>query len=309
MLQYIKFKDYKHAKLLINLWNVEFRRRFHIDKATYKEKILEDKNLNKEASFVALYDNEPVGFIFIKNRLNESGFEAESDTAFISLIYVSEEMRHMGIGSDLLKLAISEIKKHHNIKLLKVGNEINNLFPGLPNEFTDAPIFFMNKDFRQTEGVVDMIRIIRITGLEEYEDNVHVFIATEDDKEKLLRFCLDNNFTREGYLLSQYFEAEGTGKDLIVARKDGIIHGIAKIKADFKKEFFVKENKQGFVEFFIHDDKLSNEQIVTFAKQTKNYLIKRGCKQIVVQAIKDIKFFKELGYSAYKYYLEFELDI
>ena len=41
----------------------------------------------------------------------------------------------------------------------------------------------------------------------------------------------------------------------------------------------------------------------------KNYLAKRGCKKIIVLATKDIKFYKSLGYSAYKYYLQFELAL
>ena len=124
MLQYVSLRNYKHTKHLINLWNVEFRFNFPIRKNIYRDLILDDPNLNVDASFVALYDNEPVGFIFIKTWLNESGFETDSDSAFISLMFVTEEMRNMGIGSDLLKLAISEIKKHGTIKTLKVGNEI-----------------------------------------------------------------------------------------------------------------------------------------------------------------------------------------
>ena len=312
MLQYIQLRNYKHTKHLINLWNNEYHAIFPIKKNIFNDLILDDTNLNWDASFVALYDNSPVGFIFVKTWLNESGFETESDSAFISLMFVIQEMRNMGIGSDMLKLAISEIKKHENIKYLKVGNEINKIFPGLPNEFVNAPIFFMNKGFVQTEGVVDMIHVLRDDKLEEYDTNLRILVATEDDKEKVLRFCMDNNYKREGYLLSLYFEKE-TGREVIIFRRDKQIIAVAKINESNNKYTinlpFSKDKHIGTIDFIVTDASLTLDEKITINKATKNYLIKRGCKKIIVMATNDIKFYKEQGYSAYKYYLKFELAI
>ena len=41
----------------------------------------------------------------------------------------------------------------------------------------------------------------------------------------------------------------------------------------------------------------------------KNYLLKRGCKKVVVLATQDIDYYKNLGYSVHKYYLQFELPL
>ena len=123
MLQYVNIKKFRHLNSLINLWNGEYRKLFPIRKSLYKKLILEDPNLNKDASFVALYDNEPVGFIFIKTWKTDSGLLNESEYAHISLMFVKKEMRNMGIGSDMLKLAISELRKYHNIAILGFGRE------------------------------------------------------------------------------------------------------------------------------------------------------------------------------------------
>ena len=88
MLQYVNIKKFRHLNSLINLWNGEYRKLFPIRKSLYKKLILEDPNLNKDASFVALYDNEPVGFVFVKTWLLDSGLLDKSDIANISLIYV-----------------------------------------------------------------------------------------------------------------------------------------------------------------------------------------------------------------------------
>ena len=71
MLQYVNAKKYKHLNKLINLWNSEYKKTFPIKKALYKKHILEDVNFNKDASFVALYDNDPVGFVIIKTWLQD----------------------------------------------------------------------------------------------------------------------------------------------------------------------------------------------------------------------------------------------
>ena len=212
MLEYLTIRKYKHTKHLIHLWNSEFRSTYPIKKQLFKSVVLDDVHLNKDASFVALYDNEPVGFIFIKTWIDESGLADEHETAHISLIFVKKEMRNMGIGSDMLKLAVSEIKKYHNIKSLVVGNEMNRLFSGVPSELNGAPIFFVNKDFIQKEAVVDMIQVARNKEVEDIvSSDLKVSVATEEEKDEILQLCVNNGWKREAYLLNRYFNIAGVG--------------------------------------------------------------------------------------------------
>lgn len=316
MLQYLTINKYKHLNNLINLWNGEYRKTFPISKSSYRNLILSDSNLNEEASFVALYDNEPVGFIFIKTWLKDSGLINEKNIANISLIFVKKEMRNMGIGSDLLKLAISEIKKHSTINKIIVGNDINGLFPGVPNELNDAPIFFMNKGFIQKEGVVDMIHIVKDEneGNDSNTKDVNVGIATEEEKDELLKLCVKNNYNREAFLINNYFEKGGSGRRIVLLRKDDKIIGFARFedenKSLFKTSIFMKKKSLGNIIFEKLDEDYKNigyEEILN--QSVRNYIIKRGCNKIVVLATKNIHFYKQLDYSVYKYYLQFELEI
>ncbi|MDY2888568.1 MAG: GNAT family N-acetyltransferase [Candidatus Caccosoma sp.] len=316
MLQYLTINKYKHLNNLINLWNGEYRKTFPISKSSYRNLILNDSNLNEEASFVALYDNEPVGFIFIKTWLKDSGLINEKNIANISLIFVKKEMRNMGIGSDLLKLAISEIKKHSTINKIIVGNDINGLFPGVPNELNDAPIFFMNKGFIQKEGVVDMIHIVKDEneGNDSNTKDVNVGIATEEEKDELLKLCVKNNYNREAFLINNYFEKGGSGRRIVLLRKDDKIIGFARFedenKSLFRTSIFMKKTSLGNIIFEKLDEDYKNigyEEILN--QSVRNYIIKRGCNKIVVLATKNIHFYKQLDYSVYKYYLQFELEI
>ena len=315
MLEYLTIRKYKHTKHLINLWNSEFRSTYPIKKQLYRDVVLNDVHLNKDASFVALYDNEPVGFIFIKTWIDESGLADEHETAHISLIFVKKEMRNMGIGSDMLKLALSEIKKYHNIKTLVVGNEMNRLFSGVPSELSGAPIFFVNKDFIQKEAVVDMIQVAKNKEVEDLiESDLKISVATEEEKDEILQLCVNNGWKREAYLINQYYENGGTGRRIAIGRIEGKIVAFVRFndenKAPLKLIAFIKRTELGTINFVRIDKNYQDrnyEEVMNVA--ARHYLAKRGCKKIIVLATKDIKFYKNLGYSAYKYYLQFELDL
>ena len=315
MLEYLPIRQYKHLKKLNRLWNSEFHATYPLKKYLYKSNILEDENLNKDASFVALYDNEPVGFIFIKTWFKDSGLNNEKETAHISLMFVKKEMRNMGIGSDMLQLSISEIKKHKNITTLVVGNDMKKIFPGIPSNLNSAPIFFMNKGFTQKEGVVDMIRVVRNEGVEEFDNkDLVIRIATEEDKEAILKLCVENKWRREAYLVNEYFENGGSGRRITIGLLNDKIVSIVRFNDDnrlpFKTSRFIKDKRLGSIHFVKIDKNHENkglEEAMNVA--TKNYMVKRGCKKIIVTSTKNINFYKKLGYSAYTYYLNFELDI
>lgn len=315
MLEYVSLRDYKHLKHLNRLWNGEFHSTYPLKKALYKSKILEDRNLNKDASFIALYDNEPVGFIFIKTWATDSGLNNESDTAYISLIFVKKEMRNMGIGSDMLQLSVSELRKYSNLKKLAVGNEMKHIFSGIPSNLTSAPIFFMNKGFIQKDSVVDMIRVVRNEGVEEIDcKDLHITIATEEEKDAILKLCVKNNWKREAYLVNEYYENGGSGRRIAVAFKDNKIIGLVRFndenKLPFKKGLFIKDKKLGSIHYVKIDEEHINEEYeIILNKAAKNYLLKRGCKKVIVASTKKINFYKKLGYSAYNYYLQFELEL
>ena len=53
----------------------------------------------------------------------------------------------------------------------------------------------------------------------------------------------------------------------------------------------------------------AKNELLQLRKEGTKYLAKRGCKKVIVTSTKKIGFYKKLGYSAYTYYLQFELEI
>ena len=315
MLQYVSTKKYKHLNNLINLWNSEFKKTFPIKKPLYKKYILEDANFNKDASFVALYDNEPVGFIFVKTWLLDSGLLNDSDTAHISLIFVKQEMRNMGIGSDMLKLALAEIKKHTTIKKVVVGNEVNCIFAGIPHEMNDSSIFFINKGFVQKDNVVDMIRVLREDSFNDYDKKeLSISIATEEEKDELLKLCVTNNWQKQAYLINQYYENAGTGRRIVLGTIDDKIVAFARFNdkntLPFKVSSFLKDKKIGSILSVCVDascDAETYEEVMI--KAARSYLVKRGCKKVIILSTNNIKLYKKQGFSALRYYQKYEMVI
>jgi ribosomal protein S18 acetylase RimI-like enzyme len=315
MLQYVTIRKYKHLNKLNNLWNSEYKKTFPIKKYLFKKHIVEDVNLNKDASFVALYDNEPVGFVFVKTWLLDSGLLDKSDVANISLIYVKKEMRNMGIGSDMLNLALAEIKKHTTIKKVVVGNDVNFLFAGIPSDINNSSIFFINKGFQQKENVVDMIRVLREDSFDDFDKKgLNISIATEEEKDELLKLCISNSLHEEAYKINQYFENGGTGRRIAIGSIDDKIVAFVRFNdknaLPFKVNSFLKDKKIGSILYVCVDEKYKDAGYdEVMSRVARRYLVKRGCKKVVILATKNIQFYKKQGFSALRFYQQFEMEI
>lgn len=317
-LKYVKYKEYKKNPLKLNrLWNSEYYRSFPIISRIFKDRIINDSNLDVNCSHVALYENAPVGFIFIKIWNQTSSFYENKDTAFISLMYVAKDIRKIGVGTDLLKLAIDALKVYHpNVKHISVGNEPFPIFSGLPNQLSDSTMFFLNKGFKSAEGMCDMIKIVKqveIAELKNSDEHFKIRIATEDDRDEILKLCLDNGWAKRAYLVNRYFEHGGTGRRIVVGLVDDKIIGFYRIydrKLNPVKINLFTDRSVGVLSLFGIDKEykdLGYDKKLCLASQ--KYLINRGAKKILIENTKDIDFYMNLGFKTFKYYLTFNMDI
>jgi len=234
MLQYIRFKDYKKGKYLYRLWNREYGRSYPISASLFKERLLEDVNFDVHNSYVALYERIPIGFILVKKWQDDSLFYAIPDTATISLFYVEKDIRNMGVGTELLELAMNGLLENKSLVKIQLGNDLLNFFPGLPSEFNKTTPFLINRGFKNKENYVDMIQIVKkqIESAHIYvetEKPLRIRIATEEDKDLILRLCLDNDLIKEAYLLKRYFEQGGTGRRIVLGLVEEKIVGFVRI--------------------------------------------------------------------------------
>ena len=313
MLQYIPFKDYKGGKHLYRLWNREYKRSYPISSTLFKERILDDANFDKENSYVALYERMPIGFILIKRWMNEELFYSETKTATISLFFVQKDVRNMGIGKELLNLAMQGLKEYPYIEKVQLGHDLSNLLSGLPSDLNKYAPFFMNQNFKQEEGYVDMIQIVKKDTSQQtvYETpkKIHFRIATEEDKEVILKLCLDNDLLRQTYILKKYFESGGSGRRVVLAYVDDKLIGFVRIydskHSSIKVNFFLDKSVGSIGVMAIDKEYLSDNYPERITQEAIHYVMMRGSKKIMIEQTKDVEFYKKLGFKAFKYYMRF----
>ena len=85
---------------------------------------------------------------------------------------------------------------------------------------------------------------------------LEIRIATEDDKDNLLKLCLNGNYLKEAYLINHYFERGGTGRRLVVGSLNDKIVGFSRIydrkKTATKINMFIKTAHIGKYKLFIN---------------------------------------------------------
>ncbi len=314
MLQYIPFKDYKGGKHLYRLWNREFNRSYPISSTLFKERILDDVNFDKENSYIALYETMPIGFILIKRWQQEALFYSETKTATISLFYVQKDVRNMGIGKELLNLAIQGLKDYAYIEKIQLGNDLSNLFSGLPSDLNKYAPFFMNQNFKQEEGFVDMIQIVKkgvdpIANQFETPKNVDFRIATEEDKEMILKLCINNDLLRQTYIIKKYFESGGSGRRIVLAYVEDQLIGFVRIydskHNSIRVNFFLDKSVGSLGVMGIDKEFLGQNYPEKICQEAIHYVIRRGSKKIMIEQTQNVEFYKKLGFKAFKYYMRF----
>ncbi len=316
MVEYISLKEFKNFEKLRKLWNKEYKRTFPLSERMFQERVIDDQNLDYYASTVAVFEGSAIGFILIKTWQVESPFYKDENNAYISLIFVAKDYRDKHVGSELLEVSLKTLIKNEKIKELRLGDDILYLFPGLPNELNESTMFFLNRGFKSSEGVVDMIKVIKKKNKNDYNltSKLEIRIATEDDKDNLLKLCLNGNYLKEAYLINHYFERGGTGRRLVVGSLNDKIVGFSRIydrKKTATKINMFTDKTIGSLSMLVVDKSLNDfkEFQKDLSVGSEHYLIMRKCKKIIIESVSAIDYYKELGYRVFKYYLNFVLNL
>ena len=219
----------KDLSNMLKLWNDELGLVFPIPEKAFEQNVVryEPKNI-----LVAYDENKLVGFIVLKEFDNPFVPNYKGDL-FISLFYVSHKYRNKGIGSKLFDFA-EEIGKTKNKEKIVVGKDMNNFFPGVPNEFdslTDKWLY--NKGFEGINYTHDLICRNPITFPIKNKDIRYVEVD-ESRKEDLFKFLEHNEWGRWIVEARDYFkngEEEGWHGYLVGINKDDEIVSFMKVNS------------------------------------------------------------------------------
>lgn len=225
-MKYIRLNEYNQIDHIYKLWNKEYGFIYPISEELFKRN---SSNINKDASFVCIDNENLVGFILAKFWENDFSINGYEDACWINLFYVSPKFRKLGIGSKLLELVEKEAKKL-NKKILYLGKDYLNYFPGLPVDLKNSCPWFEKRNFIRPYDTYDLIKQMNKKEKINLKNDKYTFrLCTINDKNDLIDFMKKNWPGRWLKELVDYFENGGTGKEYVIALDGNVICAFAKI--------------------------------------------------------------------------------
>ena len=135
--------EQKYEKEVVTLWN----RTLHADPITvekFRRQALFDENFDPSLCYVALEEEQPVGFCLGMRRkfpYMERGLEPER--GWIVVMFVAEEFQRRGIGTALANRAEEDMKRAGAENITLSAYSPSYFFPGVDEEnYPNAAAFF-----------------------------------------------------------------------------------------------------------------------------------------------------------------------
>ncbi len=227
MINILDFNTFKKIEEVALLWNEEVGFIYPITDLLWKHNVIDCPYLSLETSFVAVEDGKVVGFIISKIWDGDKGIPTYIDTGWISLFYVARKYRKQGIGSLLLSNVETEMKKK-GIKIVHIGRDINNFFPGVPSDFDGlTPEFLEKRGYTLGRKTHDLIRY-HLDDVQEYTCKNKIRFATKEDEEATMKFFL-KNFPGRWYFDARKNFKNGLYHQYLLAFKEDEVIGFIRI--------------------------------------------------------------------------------
>lgn len=143
---------------IVRGWNLSIPHD-QVDEARFEGVILDDLNHEKGASLIATSDGKIVGFISTVAReglqgADNRGRPYENDRGYVKGIFVLDEFRRQGIGTNLLDEATKYIRSKGKKSIWVLTYTGRYFFPGVDLRYEAALRFFQSKGY-QRDHVID----------------------------------------------------------------------------------------------------------------------------------------------------------
>lgn len=214
----------KDCQEIIQLWNDEYKNIYPISEELFLRNI---SNIYYEASFIVVLNEKVIGFIISKIWDDEYEIESYKDAGWINLFCVKKEFRNQGIGSKLLNLVEEKMMKLGK-KILYLGKDYNNFFPGLPVDLKNELGFFLNRGFERPYDTYDLMNINK-DFIPLRETKYQFRFGTMKDKDNILSFIKSNWPGRWHKEAIDYFQNGGNGKEFLLCLDNEKVIGFAKV--------------------------------------------------------------------------------
>lgn len=215
----IPFNEFNQPyRVIYELWNNEYGLIYPITEELFFRNIINHQGLFVSGSFILLNEEEVVGFIFSKTW-NHSYLIPDYDSyGWISLLYIKPSERGKGLGSKLLELAEVNLKTH-NKRVIFIGRDYENFFPGLPFDLKSSLAWFERRGYHFSYDTNDLIKQVddKTTQVPLYESKYLFRFAKAKDFLELRKLIERNWPSRWLVEFDDYVAYNGMGNEYLIA--------------------------------------------------------------------------------------------
>ena len=320
-MQIINFKTYgEKASTLNHLWNDEYGFIFPITDQLFYHKTLKAHGFLEEASFVALVDNLPVGFVTTKIYLHPHDIESYHNVGWINLIFVKKNYRNRGIGNSLLDLATKALIEKGVTKIY-LGKDYQNYFPGQPKDLKIFNDWFIKRGFNALYETNDLINYhLKETNLPflpyHNQAEYHLHLLESNEHEKLQLFFQKNFDGRWLVEYEDYLMNGGSGSEFVICTDaNQNVVGFCRIgtwKTPINQSAFSLtwrerfEHLGGIGPLGVDKDHRHNNIAYNLIVYAINELKQRGCDEAIIDWTNLLEFYRLFGFELWKTYTYFE---
>ena len=316
------FSD-KYLKECLDMWNEDVGFIYPISLPMFKEKSIECKYFDKDASFVISENGEKIGFIISKLFKDNPNIPKYQNVGWISLLFVKRKYRKHGYGKILLTKA-EEVLIYKGINSISIGSDIHNFFPGIPNDFDNTTdVFFKNNGYNIGYYTHDLVKKLTKDDLVKYSsynnneyslDNgemkkVELVYAKKSDENDLLDFLKRTFFGRWYDEACEYFKNGEIVKEYLLAKVDGEIVGFLRVNNCLIKETSYNINWKERFDRLVGFGPLGvdvNYRHHGIAKMLLYYAISDSYRNGYTEAMIDwtglVTYYQKLGFETWKCY-------
>jgi GNAT superfamily N-acetyltransferase len=287
-----------------------------------KQNVWEDKNFLSEGSWLAWDEtsNKAAGFVVSKVWQDQvPGIDFNKETGWIQALLVGGGYHRRGIGSKLLAMAEAALQDK-GVRTVELGNDFHyRIFPGIPDSFIEVKQWFEKKGYISKEVSYDLWRWYEddsIVSLPQFE-GVTFRTALPNEAERVIAFMRRCFPGRWEYQTIQYWQKGGTGREIVIAEKDGEMIGFCRIN-DSHSPLLAQnvywaplfQTELGGVGPLGIDERLRGYGYGLAVVEAGVYFLhQRGIRQIVIDTTGFVDFYGKLGYEVWKSYRRFAKSI
>lgn len=316
--------EYKYIEDILDLWNSEVGFIFPISEKMFKQKIEKCKYFKKELSYLAIYNRKVIGFILNKVYDNNPIISKYINKGWISLFYVGQNYRKLGIGTNLLTISESKFKDF-GVDQISLGSDIHNFFPGIPNDFDNlTDKYFRNRGYNVSYYTHDLVKKLKYEDIEKYQSfnnnkyfdeekqedvDVELRYATIQDKSELLDFFNRCFYGRWYDECIEYFNNQQIVKEYLLAIVDKKIVGFLRVNNQLIDEISYNINWASRFEKLVGIGPLGVDPSYRghgIAKMLLYYSISDSAKNGFTEAMIDwtglVTYYQKFGYEVWKCY-------